>query len=441
MKKMLVLILFVMQGYCLAMDLVDSEGKRYRLTSDQFAYFCATDLGKQLKDDINQGNEVDLSGSNHVVLKGKNILSVLSHASNPSQLTLTTEVVPEEIQLLETANILGLPTPTCARHLAKRLWPVIQKNGPNPLKLSDWQKAAARAVARNYVPCPAIMLEYLEENKNSEKVRYIYNLVDWNSGIFNLSTTLCYSVGYADKFGTLNGLGNLVQYLGKNAPRTTKFNELILDGHMLDTFSLKDIQSIELKNDLDPLHYGLSRLSLRRNCLSELSEYQIDCSNLPQDLDLSDNAISCVSDEVFQAINNYRGYALIRFNFILRLYDNELSQEQKKELQKKFYKATHTIPERLTWNDIVVYKLPLAIAPLIAAACNVDRQYLNEPVDTQKFAASCLILFWWYYLFVNRFDMRLAKISHPTLGQVWGEDDIHLRSWAIWPKNESTLFM
>lgn len=426
----------------LGMEFIDSKGKSYQLTASQRAIFLASELGSQLKDDINQGNKVDFSLLKRPCLQGRKIIRVLHNTEDPTYLTLTSEVVPEEIHLLETANALGLQNQACARHLAQRLWPLIQESGPNPLKLTDWQKKGVKAIARPYAPCPALMLQYLQENRNSKKVKNrIFHLLDEHACRLNLSHTVCYDVGYHPKFGTLAGLEDLVRYLCRTIHVTSELDEVNLDDHMLDTFSLKDIQHMEYQEHRYPFRNGLRRLLIRKNCISELSEHQIDTTDLPTVLlDLSDNSISNVSDGVFKAINGSRARYRIQYHFHLSLARNLLNPIQKEELQKKFYKATHTIPERWTIDrTIVTYKYLLAIAPLIIVLYH-DPQFFIEPASVQKSAAAFLTLFWWYYLFVNRFDMRLAQISHPTIGKVWG-GDIHDRSGAIWPKNNAKLLL
>lgn len=424
------------------MELIDSDGKRFQLTPVQAAVFCQTDLGKQLNDDINKKKEVDFSSLKYMELKGHNVIRVLSHSKDPCQLTLTDEVMPEEVELLVTANGLGVPA--AARHFAYRLWPLIQRNKSNPLHLTDWQKQGMRAIARPYAPCPMHMLEYLELQEEKQ-VRVDLSRMT-NHGCFNLSSSYCLAAGYKYKFGTLAGLEALVRHIIGYG--SFEINELVLDGHQLDTFSIKQIQDMYYLNRFYYYKTPIRMLSLRENCISELSEYQLDCSVLPADLlDLSDNPISSVTDGAFKAINRHRAGYRIRYNFHLSLERNVLSLSQKKELQKKFYNATHTIPERWTiGTDIATYKYVLALAPIIIAIYN-NPHSLSEPasgqsesISAQKIVLGSLVLVWWWYLFVNRFDMRLAQISHPTIGTDWG-GDIHDRSWAIWPKNEAKLLL
>lgn len=427
-------VVLVFLNLCInAMQIIDSHGKSFQLSAKQKELFCASDLGKQLQDDIDNKSSVDFSDVRYARFKGQNILAVLSHADNPGQLTLTDEVLPEEIQLLETANVLGLPNQACARHLAARLWPVIQQNGSNPLNLTDAEKQSARAIARPYAPCPAHMLEYLKENKDNKRAQIAaLHMSDMRGGL-NLSSTLCYNTGYTYKFGTLAGLEDLVRHL---VHKSFILEDLNLDGHMLDTFSLWRIQSMKCNEFVNYFRTGLRKLSIRKNCMSELSEYQLDCHHLPTELlDLSDNPICMVTDGAFKAINGHRSKFRIRYDFQLCLTSNLLNATQKKELQNKFYDATHTIPERWTINQIVTYKYALALAPILCLL--MDPNYFEEPNITRT-SAMCVTFVWWWYLFVNRLDMRLAQLSHPTMGQSW-RDDIHDRAMAIWPKNNAHL--
>ncbi|GMU19086.1 MAG: hypothetical protein AMXMBFR12_02780 [Candidatus Babeliales bacterium] len=420
------------------MEFIDSHGSPFTLDQKQLFTFLASNLGQQLKEDIDKGNKIDFSSVNRLGLQGTNILRLLNNSQDPSRLTLTTEVVPEEIDLLETANILGLQDPYCARHLAYRLWPVVQKNNINPLNLSEWQKAGIRAIARNYIPCPALMLEYLKENENAPQVKNGIRYLLGN-GTINLSYNHCKSyIDYTYKFGTLEGLEDLVRYLCKKT-YVDYLYELVLNGHMLDTFSLQAIQRMKYKEFMSPLRTGFSRIFLRNNYLSELSEHQLDTPYLPTDfLDLSGNPISNVTDEVFSAINNQRARCRIRYDFTLSLANTQLSSKQKKEFQKKFYNATHTIPERYTIikNRIAVYKYLLAVAPFMGLL--KDPYFFEEP-NLVRTAVMSLVFVWWWYLLVNRFDVRLAQISHPLIGQSWGFNDFHDRSWVIWPKNKAKL--
>lgn len=419
------------------MECIDSQGKPFYLNQKQLASFLTSDLGRQLKDDIDKKNKIDFSNINRSCLQGTNILRVLNNIHDPSQLTLTCEVVPEEITLLETVNVLGVQDSQCARHLSYRLWPLIQKNNINPLSLSDWQKAAVRAIARNYMPCPNTMLEYLKANEDARQVKNgIRYLV--RNGTLNLSHNHCINyIGYEYKFGTLAGLEDLVRYLCRKTMWGDYLDELVLNGHMLDTFSLKAIQDIKYTEVRYPLRARFSKLSIRNNFLSELSEHQIDTSYLPNYLDISGNPISRVADGVFSAINEQRALCRISYDFTLVLTNTQLSAEQKKELQKKFYNATHTIPERYTIfkNGVAVYKYLLAVAPLMRLF--KDPCFFEEP-NLARTAMMCLVFVWWWYLLVNRFDVRLAQISHPTIGQ-WGFKDFLDRSETVWPKNKAKL--
>lgn len=419
-----------------SMEFIDSEGKSYQLTKAQANIFLASNLGQQLKDDIDRGNKVDFSQLRRPGLGGKNIVRVLSNTQDPSQLTLTSEVVPEEMAILETAHILGLEDQTCARHLAYRLWPLVQKSGPNPMDLSYAKKRYVHDLARIYMPCPATMLEYLKDNENSKIVsdnlsRLLMQVFNY-SPVIDLSYETCCRTGYVHKFGNLNGLKELIAYIFKmRHGRHDRFDlyNIIFDGHMLDSFSLKQInESVNLR-----------KLSLRRNLLTELSERQIDTPDLPQELDFSMNPITYVADGMFQAINRYRARHRIRFEFMLSLEYSSLSAKQKSEIQSKFYNATHTIPERWTIDrKIVVYKWLLALAPFYMLFN--DPRYFEDPTPLRATIGLFTLWLWWD-LFMNKFDMRLAKIAHPTIANHWGGGDIHDRSWTLWPKNNSKLLI
>lgn len=411
-----------------AMEFIDSQGRMCQLPVRESLVFYASDLGQQLADDVRDGRQVDFSTTKKPGLRGSNIRKVLTHIHDPAYLTPTNEVVPEEVELLETAHILGLAQQKCIRHFAYRLWPLVQKNGPNPLGLSDEQKGYVRVIARPHMPCPTDLLSYLQKND----IDAFYNR---HSGILNLSAMLCYAVGYPHKFGTLAGLEQLMRYLDVQGGN---LQEIILDGHMLDTFSLYDIQRAIY--NLMTYHVGgeLRRLSMRNNYINELSEHQINTYDLPTGkLDLSNNLIGSVSDRVFQAINRHRARHRVRYEFTFCLERNQLSEDQKKVLQKKFYNATHTIPERLTVGNIVTYKYVLALAPLFALFKNPD--YFEEPT-MMRAAVGLMVCFWWYYLFVNRFDIRLAQLAHSTIEDTWG-GDMPDRSRVIWPKNSAKLML
>lgn len=433
--RVLAYICMLFSMMVVSMEFIDSEGKPYQLTQNQTEIFLASNLGEQLKEDIKRGNTVDFSLLNRPGLKGQHILRVLSNTKDPSQLTLTCEVVPEEASILETAHILGLKDQACARHLAYRLWPLVQKNGSNPMDLSYAKKRYVHDLARIYMPCPETLLEYLKNNKDSKIIsqnfsRLLVQVYNY-SPLIDLSSDACCRLGYVRKFGTLNGLKDLIDYIFKEryiGRDALDHYNLILDGHMIDAFSLKQInESVNLR-----------KLSLRRNLLTELSERQIDASDLPQELDISHNPIMCVTDGMFKAINEYRARHRIRFEFMLSLEYSSLSATQKSEIQRKFYNATHTIPERWTiQRTVVVYKWLIALAPFCALFN--DPRYFEDPTLLRT-AVGLFTLWLWYDLFVNKFDIRLAKIAHPTIENHWG-GDIHDRSWVLWPKNNSKLLI
>lgn len=408
--------------FCLslsAMEFIDSQGHKCKLPVRESLVFCSSDLGRQLSDDVRVGNQVDFSLLKRSGFKGLNILKVLAHVHDPTYLTPTNEVVPEEVELLEAAHYLGLEQKECTRHFARRLWPLIQKNGPNQLNLSDWQKGYVRAMARPHMPCPAHLVEHLKKRESiGNDVRALVG-PRGQYDCFDLSHETCKSVGYLPRFVTLQGIKELARYV---SARTTwsQFSsyKVILDGHALDAvaFSLQDILQ---------LGYRAARISLDRNCIAQ------------------------VSDEVFQEINRLRANSYGEFNFTLSLKDNPIGATQKNEIQKKFYRATHTIPERWTVKEAVIIYKPLILIPFMLwviffqrAAISYEREHCRDIDQKWKITKQCLIsllavALWTSYGYTGRFDAHLARISHPTM------DFTGYGHWyceqKIWPRNNAKL--
>lgn len=405
-----------------AMEFIDSKGHMCKLPVRESLVFCTSDLGKQFADDIRVGNEIDFSSLKRAGLKGANILKVLTHVHDPSYLTPTNEVVPEEVEMLEAAHYLGLEQQKCARHFAARLWPVIQKNGPNPLKLSDWQKGYVCAMARPHMACPAHFLEHLKGRESiGNDARALVGFRE-QYDCFDLSHEACKNVGYLSRFVTLQGIKEFAMYI---AARTTwtQSRKVILDGHALDScaFSLQDIMQ---------LGYRMTDISLNGNCIEQ------------------------VPDEVFQSINRLRASSFGEFNFKLSLKDNPLSVTQKNEIQKNFYKATHTIPERWAMGKTTIYKPFLIIIPFALWVMYVkytfehireyEREYCigankQKTIAIQIWVSLFAVAGWTVYMSTQRFNAHLARLSHPRM-DLDSSNDWYLDE-KIWPKNNAILLL
>lgn len=260
------------------------------------------------------------------------------HASN----------IPQNIAFFELAHYLEAPV-NILYIVANELWPLMQEtqnDAPHIKKYKEYLKE----VARPHLACPHNLLRYLrsipasmakqfKDNANQSEINFSFDAIKknlQNNGWYQDNEQNWYKIY---PFYSLNGLAELLTYLEIDTDnwRLRSFN---LSNHFIETFTCDFAGSIET-------------LNLSNNKIKKLTGNQLlkrEGGRLPRGLILTNNPINTVDESFFEALRKARttGYNSCEIS----LENNLFSDTQKQEVRKKFYTATHTIPERYLNRDI-----------------------------------------------------------------------------------------
>lgn len=167
----------------------------------------------------------------------------------------------------------------------------------------------------------------------------------------------------------MRGLTELIDYLSPDK-KNHAFHQINLSNHNLETFSIKELQST-FKSSNHP------DIILDNNNIKKLTTQEIDSLEGSFTLHLKNNPIKLIENSFFEAMRKERSQNLLlyggntSYRFILK--NTALSPQKRREYQKKFYEATHTIPERFTSPNIfwhASFWLPAVLGGYLASQSN-----------------------------------------------------------------------
>lgn len=400
------------------------------------------------KEHPNFSDEYDFSQTGRSFCK-REILLKLARVINNNNYYFAEAKSKDEGQLLELANYLDSPIPT-TRFLAQQLWTDFEeKKSDDPeVKL---RKESLRRIARQYVATPFNLLALVKNIENSRwfffeqshSIPYSYR-----TDTLNFSRSHCqrfierYQLETNDSqiiktlgFIGLDGLKELIAYVTElviNPWSYRDFTTINLSGHALRTVSLNQIQAgIAKWHEWSyTAHKGFSSINLSRNLIISLDASQLETDHeKPDEINLSNNSIVRIDDTVFRLLNRWRASNRV---MRLNLQANPLSGKEK-VIEKAYYKATHTLPERyITFNKYYLMFFISTYALMLAA--NHASETLN-PIPALLFGGFASGALTFTEFITGFWLMQLAKISHPSiqcrLDPIWREQTVwHSQYWG-----------
>jgi hypothetical protein len=252
----------------------------------------------------------------------------------------------DDIALFKFANYLDAPA-NIIHFFANRIWVCIQDAAGDTPEMKA-EKKRLRLLAEPYLANPGHVIAYAQYHsidlRNTIKqgtywagVHFAGGLIDISyatlvplltegDGWYKADDGLWYNATF--KFGSLKNVKKIVEPIHSGA--TISINA---SGHALTQCHLKEIMSA---------FYTIQELILNDNLIQVLDVDTTGHIDLEK-LTIRNNPIATIDDSFYNLVYQKR----IRcFPFSLTLKSNALTEEQKQEVQDKFYRITHTIPER-----------------------------------------------------------------------------------------------
>ena len=334
MRILAAIIIFLIFGSLNSMELIDSQGCHVTLSDKQKEIFLASDVGMQLKDDIAAEKMVDLSAMGHVNAPAKSVLKVLAYAGNPKLLT-SQQFKPEEADLLETANFLGVAQKEVLYHLANRVWPHLSKY-VTALEKKEHEKAFLRKIAKPYVNSPgkltlsSMAIFYFEKKEQG-------SFLDLSFKVLRKDYEQVYP------FGSTEGLPDLIRNLVWSADRTLTNIEIDLSGHSIQEFVLDDWMSMESRKKNDQLASIRLSINLTNNGIERIAWSRLPTIGSTKLVNFSHNPIAEIDSSIYDLIHKYRSRGE---SFMLQIPRDKLSDEQIAQLKANWYLASNTLVDR-----------------------------------------------------------------------------------------------
>ncbi len=376
------------------LEIIDANGTQFTLAPEltQALLQCTSLEALEL-----HPGALDFSQLKHKFLTQNMIISLAKTIMSPKDLKKTLdsiEPMAEHVSKLdpkafEIAHYLGAPD-NILYILANELWPYIQEDKTDSESTKTYKKSL-RHLARPHLSSPRHFLRYLQSKPanytNMLRTQFMGgSLLDPQGGIqldFDslkvfyslLRDTGWYTHDNGDwfikyPFCSLDGIKELLSHIGIKTDSRYSIN---LSRHKLETFSCDILPDIATLN----LSYNNIR-TLTGSCLTIANKNYIQ--SLPYQIILESNPIESIDDSFFEIIRKNRGTAYNTTE--ISLQNSNLTAAQKKDVRKKFYKATHTVPQRYLNSRIFegafLYGGCLAGAAGALYACNKFANYAPQ---------------------------------------------------------------
>lgn len=300
------------------------------------------------------------------------------------------------LEFFEVAHYLGAPD-NILYILANELWPCMQDHEKDAQAKKNYKKYL-RSLARPYLSNPRYLLRYLKSKPEQlvnafrtslikEYEQQLYKTLDISFDSLRTYLEAMHDHGWYTHnndnwymvypFCTLDGIIELFEYLRIDDRQLS----LSLRGHKLETFSCDLLERIET---LDVSSNNIQKL------IGDQFKYK---EHIPLHIILDQNPISSVDESFFDALRKARVRNYWRCS--ISLPHNNLSNAQKADVTKKFYKATNTIPDRYLNQSIFeqTFKRSGALVGGISSA--LATYYLSHKIPNTMRAismASCITL-------------------------------------------------
>lgn len=326
-------------------EIIDAENNKFDLDQELSTALLQCGSFKMRDDALNTAGTaapLDFSGvipTQGRFLKQDLITKIAQLINDPINQTPN---IPQTLEFFELANYLEAPG-NILYIVANELWPLMQDK-PNDAPHIKKYKECLRGVARPHLACPNNLLHYLQSIPAStvKQFKDALNQSELNFSFGAIKQNLQNHGWYQDNeqnwykvypFCSLDGITEMLTYLkiDTDSWRLQSFN---LSNHFIETFSCDFSASIET-------------LNLSNNNVKKLTGKQLhkrEGSWLPRKIILTNNPINTLEESFFEALRKARTTSSNSCE--ISLENNTLSNAQKEEIRKKFYKATHTIPER-----------------------------------------------------------------------------------------------
>lgn len=300
---LIVILFFAPAG---AMDFIDGHGQLFSMSTEQKNTFLASDLGAQLKPDIEAENKVDLSGMSHLKVSGKSLLQVLDYAADTKLLTshklnliTSTEFNPEEAELLEVANFIGV-NKELLYHLSNRVWEALcwdTNRSQEKRRVSGPQGAYLGQIARPYLHSPAHVMAEL-------KLKNVQQDVEALCEPDGVGYCICFSGHWLTyRLGSLEGLKECLEYIHE---RQKKFARPLV-GVELNYNALCEIDIgafVRLESN-----YHIYKVVCIMNFIKKITAHNTANSKMHlRELLLRDNPIEIIDVTVFELAKRYRSH-------------------------------------------------------------------------------------------------------------------------------------
>lgn len=304
---------------------------------------------------------LDFSNLKHKFLTQKIIIGLAKAINNPREFKndldstepMTKHVTKLNPKAFEIAHYLGAPD-NILYILANELWSYIQEDAKDSESTKTYKKSL-RHLARPHLSSPKHFLRYLQSKPANYtgilKTQFMGgNLLNPQGGIQldfdslkiftqTLRDTGWYTFDNTDwyiryPFCSLDGIKELLAHLRVDTNYRTSIN---LSRHKLETFTCDMLADIGILN----LSYNNIR-KLTGACLAVTNKNYIE--SLPYKIILESNPIESIDESFFEALRKKRASSYNNCEIILQ--NTNLTDAQKEDARKKFYKATRTVPQR-----------------------------------------------------------------------------------------------
>ena len=223
--------------------------------------------------------------------------------------------------MLRLADYLGAPENILSA-LANILWDDLQDKETDSEEAKD-EKKALRDIAKAYnlCLCPGDFLCLKPNIKLLEKINGVYYL---NLSYDNLKKYDC-----SFKFTSLGGIKKFL----KDLPANSKVS-IDVSNHNIKYFETDEIcDDKQYSYEIDLSNNQIDSYDLNPNLMHRTKK-----------LNLQNNKITSLDDDFFNIIRNMRTQGR---NITIDLRNNLISEEQKKEIRRKWNLAINTLPERI----------------------------------------------------------------------------------------------
>lgn len=410
------------------LTVIDSNGQRHTFTLEESTDLLQCKLLKGCREDCPDG-DLDYSESKNQFIR-IDLLKNLAQFCN-DVITASASTCDDYFSLLELANYCEAPK-NVLFVLANKIWPDLQDRIDDTQKTKDWKKKL-RMLVIPYLASPAHFLEYLQNNPtinldelNKHDLNLSYKAINslhprkcnWLQG----QDGLWYPHPLTLRWGSLKGLRALNEYLAaQRVDRRCGWLCISLSGHAITNFCLSEL------NKTNPTYETFTHFDLDHNLIALITGEQFGTVPFIKVL-LNHNAIDSVDNSFYNQVHQWRENSK---QCIISLQDNAFTEQQKSEIQKKLFKATHALPERLACaqtrsNIAMAIDLAITGTSTLATGYFTNRLLKNYSLALRIPAiAACSLVSIPTSFFAAIFatmttELLVAKITHPKIGQCNG---------------------